>query len=40
MEVLDMTEKREYATCPECGKGISETSYTLECDYCLSKKED
>lgn len=35
-----MKENKTNATCPECGKGISETSYTLECDYCLSKRED
>ena len=27
-------------TCPECGTNVSTKSYTLECDYCLSKKED
>jgi len=40
MEVLDMTKINEYAKCPECGKSISESSYTLECDYCLSKREE
>lgn len=27
-------------TCPECGGLVDNHSYTLECDYCLSKKED
>ncbi|AIF44078.1 MULTISPECIES: hypothetical protein [Virgibacillus] len=27
-------------TCPECGKPMEEKSYLMECDYCLSKKED
>jgi len=35
-----MREKFESPTCPECGTNISSKSYTLECDYCLSKKED
>ncbi|HLR70638.1 MAG TPA: YhfH family protein [Pseudogracilibacillus sp.] len=35
-----MNKKYENATCPECGEAISAKSYTLECDYCLSKKED
>lgn len=35
-----MKKTFDYATCPECGRSISETSYTLECDYCLSKRED
>jgi endogenous inhibitor of DNA gyrase (YacG/DUF329 family) len=26
--------------CPECGKTVNEKSYMLECEYCLSKKED
>ncbi|WP_188391717.1 YhfH family protein [Compostibacillus humi] len=26
--------------CPECGREVDGKSYTLECDYCLSKKED
>ena len=30
----------ENVTCPECGTNVSEKSYTLECDYCLSKVED
>jgi uncharacterized protein (DUF983 family) len=40
MEVATMMEKHDHATCPECGAGISSRSYTLVCDYCLSKKED
>lgn len=40
MEVLAMMEKHNHATCPECGAKISAKSYTLTCDYCLSKKED
>ncbi|MBP1950164.1 DNA-directed RNA polymerase subunit RPC12/RpoP [Virgibacillus litoralis] len=28
------------AICPECGKQIDDRSYTLECDYCLSKREE
>lgn len=35
-----MNENKQQATCPECGKSISEKSYTLECDYCLSKREE
>lgn len=35
-----MMKTFDHATCPECGKDISNTSYTLECDYCLSKRED
>lgn len=27
-------------TCPDCGKRIDERSMVLECDYCLSKKEE
>ncbi len=27
-------------TCPECGERIDQHSYTLECDYCLSKREE
>lgn len=30
----------ENVTCPECGSTVSSRSYTLECDYCLSKRED
>lgn len=33
-------KKHDQATCPECGEKISPKSYTLVCDYCLSKKED
>lgn len=33
-------KKQEYVTCPECGKNVSAKSYTLECDYCLSKREE
>ncbi len=32
--------KYDNATCPECGTHVNSKSYTLECDYCLSKKED
>jgi len=35
-----MRRNHEKATCPECGTNISAKSYTLECDYCLSKKEE
>jgi len=28
------------ATCPECGQSIDEKSFILECEYCLSKKEE
>lgn len=35
-----MERNREKVTCPECGSSVSSRSYTLECDYCLSKKED
>lgn len=35
-----MRMKHEKVTCPECGTNVSAKSYTLECDYCLSKKED
>lgn len=35
-----MMRKYDNATCPECGTHINAKSYTLECDYCLSKKED
>ncbi len=37
---MNENQKQNQATCPECGKTISEKSYTLECDYCLSKRED
>lgn len=40
MEVLKEMKKHEKVTCPECGTNVSVKSYTLECDYCLSKKED
>jgi DNA-directed RNA polymerase subunit RPC12/RpoP len=40
MEVATMMGKHDHATCPECGARISAKSYTLVCDYCLSKKED
>ncbi|MDQ0351363.1 endogenous inhibitor of DNA gyrase (YacG/DUF329 family) [Alkalibacillus filiformis] len=26
--------------CPECGKQVDERSYSLECAYCLSKKDE
>ncbi|CDQ39127.1 MULTISPECIES: hypothetical protein [Virgibacillus] len=26
--------------CPECGEKVNNKTYILECDYCLSKKED
>lgn len=35
-----MMHTHDHATCPECGTTISSKSYTLTCDYCLSKKED
>lgn len=35
-----MEMNRENVTCPECGSNVSSRSYTLECDYCLSKRED
>jgi len=35
-----MNLSRENVTCPECGSHVSARSYTLVCDYCLSKKED
>jgi len=31
---------KEEVTCPECGSHVSARSYTLVCDYCLSKKDD
>lgn len=30
----------EKVNCPECGKEVDSRSYTMECDYCLSKRED
>lgn len=33
-------QTNEHATCPECGEEVSNKSYTLTCDYCLSKRED
>ncbi|MFC2947196.1 YhfH family protein [Virgibacillus sediminis] len=35
-----MDSTKEAVQCPECGTGIQPESYTLVCDYCLSKKED
>ncbi len=32
--------RKEKAFCPECGKEVAADSYTLECDYCLSKRDD
>ncbi len=26
--------------CPECGGHMDEKSFMMECEYCLSKKED
>ncbi len=26
--------------CPECGKEVDAKSFTMECDYCLSKREE
>jgi hypothetical protein len=26
--------------CPECGCLVENLGFTLECDYCLSKKEE
>ncbi len=36
----DNMKKYEKLSCPECGKEVDSKSYTMECDYCLSKKED
>lgn len=33
-------QKHDHATCPECGTSISEKSYSLTCDYCLSKNHE
>jgi len=35
-----MMRKYDNATCAECGSHIDSRSYTITCDYCLSKKED
>lgn len=32
--------RHEQVSCPECGQEVDSRSYTMECDYCLSKKED
>ncbi len=40
MEVANIMKKYDNATCPECDAHINSKSYTLVCDYCLSKKED
>lgn len=37
---VNMNKEYEQATCPECGTHISEKSYSLECDYCLSRRDD
>nr|WP_230973989.1 YhfH family protein [Cerasibacillus terrae] len=31
---------RNNNVCTECGGQIDEKSYTTECEYCLSKRED
>ncbi|HLR69477.1 YhfH family protein [Virgibacillus alimentarius] len=36
--MMEYTMKK--ATCPECGRSVDERSMILECEYCLSKKED
>jgi len=35
-----MEKRMNTAHCPECGRSIDERSFILECEYCLSKKED
>ncbi|UJL45225.1 YhfH family protein [Virgibacillus sp. NKC19-16] len=36
-----MKKTKRLAVCPECGgKNVDPQSYMLECEYCLSKKED
>ncbi len=30
----------EKCSCPECGKQIDSESFIMECDYCLSKREE
>ncbi len=32
-------KKYGHVSCPECGQEVDAKSYTMECDYCLSKKE-
>lgn len=39
-EEQDMVHIQNHATCPECDTQIDEKSYILECEYCLSKKQD
>nr|WP_246202522.1 YhfH family protein [Virgibacillus doumboii] len=33
-------KKLERTICPECGNQVDNRNYVLECDYCLSKKEE
>lgn len=35
-----MEHIQNHTTCADCGAPIDARSYILECDYCLSKKED
>lgn len=32
--------KMNTINCPECGKEVDAKSYSMVCDYCLSKRED
>lgn len=35
-----MTTMQETVICPECGKELDQAGYGMECDRCLSKKEE
>ncbi|WP_461178471.1 protein YhfH [Virgibacillus ainsalahensis] len=35
-----MMKMKERMMCPECGEQVDPQSYSMECDYCLSKKVD
>lgn len=30
--------KHENVSCPECGKEVDSKSFSMVCDYCLSKR--
>lgn len=33
-------KQNEKFACPECGKEVDSKSFTMECDYCLSKRAE